>query len=127
MTKYMPFIFDTEGYFINDKGFIITGEGIAFLTAFLNSSLFKFCFRENFPELQGGTRELRKVFLDKIPVIQVSNKVDQDFKKMVVEIQTLKRKGVPTIDLEKKLDSMIFDLYDLTNEERTSIGFIEIT
>ena len=47
MTKYMPFIYDTDKYFINDKGFIITGESIAFLTAFLNSSLFKYCFREN--------------------------------------------------------------------------------
>ena len=40
-------------------------------------SLFKFCFRESFPELQGGTREMSKIFFDKIPVKQISNKEEE--------------------------------------------------
>ena len=65
MTKYMPFYYDEKGFYQNDKSFMITGKHIPFLTAFLNSSLFKFCFRDNFPELLGGTRELRKIFFEK--------------------------------------------------------------
>ena len=61
MTKYIPFYFDDKGFYQNDKSFMITGCHVAYLTAFLNSSLFKFCFLDNFPELQGGTRELRKI------------------------------------------------------------------
>ena len=56
MTKYMPFYYDIKGFYQNDKSFMITGRHVAFLTAFLNSSLFKFCFIDNFPELLGGTR-----------------------------------------------------------------------
>ena len=63
MTKYMPFYLDNKAFYSNQKCFIITGSNISFLTAFLNSSLFKFCFRDSFPELQGGTRELSKIFL----------------------------------------------------------------
>ena len=72
MTKYLPFVYDDKQHLTNQKCFIITGKNVAFLTAFFNSSLFKFCFRDSFPELQGGTRELSKIFFDKIPVIQVN-------------------------------------------------------
>ena len=55
MTKYIPFVYDDQSFVTNQKCFIITGEQVAYLTAFLNSSLFKYCFRDSFPELQGGT------------------------------------------------------------------------
>ena len=38
MTKYIPFYYDTLGFYQNDKSFMITGQHIAYLTAFLNSS-----------------------------------------------------------------------------------------
>ena len=44
MTKYIPFYYDEKGFYQNDKSFMITGNFVAYLTAFLNSSLFKFCF-----------------------------------------------------------------------------------
>ena len=121
MTKFLPFYYDKKGFYQNDKSFMITGNKIAFLTAFLNSSLFKFCFIDNFPELQGGTRELRKIFFDKIPVIQVNNEVDKQFETAVADIQNdyTKYKAIA-------LDKMIFDLYNLTDEERNAIRFIEI-
>ena len=87
MTKYLPFVYDDNQFLTNQKCFIITGEHVAFLTAFLNSSLFKFCFRDSFPELQGGTRELSKIFFDKIPVIRITNDDDILFQKAIGEIQ----------------------------------------
>ena len=127
MTKYMPFIYDNNGYFINDKGFIITGKNTAYLTAFFNSSLFKFCFRENFPELQGGTRELRKIFFDKIPVMKITEQQNVIFEQSVIKIQKWKNEQKATIELEKEIDGLIFDLYNLSKDERETIGFIEIT
>ncbi len=126
MTKFMPFYYDEKGFFQNDKSFMITGNHIAFLTAFFNSSLFKFCFRDNFPELQGGTRELRKIFFDKIPVIQISNEIDEVFKNKVSEMQGNLSNAFVTSQLELEIDNMIFDLYNLTEDEKEIIGFIEI-
>jgi adenine-specific DNA-methyltransferase len=126
MTKFLPFYYDTFGYYTNQKCFIITGENIPFLTAFLNSSLFKFCFKENFPELQGGTRELSKIFFDKIPVIKITKKQSKVFELKVTEIQKLKIQEKDTLHLEKEIDQLIFDLYELTPEERQAIGFIDI-
>ena len=45
MTKYLPFYYDEQGFYQNDKSFMITGTHVSYLAAFLNSSLFKFCFR----------------------------------------------------------------------------------
>jgi hypothetical protein len=117
----MPFVYDDSKFLTNQKCFIITGECVAFLTAFLNSSLFKFCFRDSFPELQGGTRELSKIFFDKIPLIKVSNEQEREFDMLVSDIQTDYTKSKAL-----HIDEMLFDLYNLTEEERKLIGYIEI-
>ena len=121
MTKYMPFVFDNEMYLTNQKCFIITGKYVAYLTAFFNSSLFKYCFRDSFPELQGGTRELSKIFFDKIPVYEVSDAQNLQFQDAVEDIQKeyTKQKA-------QRIDSMLFDLYNLSSEERATIDFVEI-
>ncbi|MCI6822930.1 MAG: type II restriction endonuclease [Bacteroidales bacterium] len=122
MTKYMPFVFDDQSFVTNQKCFIITGELVAYLTAFLNSSLFKYCFRDSFPELQGGTREMSKIFFDKIPVVHVSNEVNQMFSELVHDIQQAYTK-----DKAIHIDKLLYDLYNLTDEERETIGFVEIS
>lgn len=117
----MPFVYDSEKFLTNQKCFIITGSNILFLTAFMNSSLFKFCFRDNFPELLGGTREMSKIFFDKIPVMKVSDEVNMSFNPLIDDIQLSfsKEKAI-------EIDNIIFNLYDLTEEERIFIGYIEI-
>jgi hypothetical protein len=126
MTKFLPFYFDNQGFYQNDKSFMIVGRNIAFLAAFLNSSLFKFCFLNNFSELQGGTRELRKIFFDKVPVLKVDNKTNKMFEEKVIEVQKLKLKNIETKNIEIEIDNLIFCLYGLTKVEKNIIGFIEI-
>ena len=126
MTKFLPFFYDQNGLLTNQKCYIITGQHLTFLTAFFNSSLFKFCFIDNFPELQGGTRELSKIFFDKIPVIKISDISELKFQEIVLKIQKLKENKESTNQLELILDNLIFDLYDLSTIERETIGFIEI-
>ena len=121
MTKYMPFVYDNDRYVTNQKCFIITGKHVSFLTAFLNSSLFKYCFRDSFPELQGGTREMSKIFFDKIPVLKVVDEFDAEFEVLVNDIQRkyTKEKAIT-------IDNKIFDLYKLNDNERIEIGYVEI-
>ena len=121
MTKYLPYYYDEKGFYQNDKSFMITGTHISYLAAFLNSSLFKFCFRDNFPELLGGTRELRKIFFDKIPVLQVSDSTNDIFRDKVNAIQSNYTK-----EQAKEIDALLFDLYNLTDEERQIVGYVEI-
>ena len=121
MTKYLPFAYDNRCFLTNQKCFIITGKHIAYLTAFLNSSIFKYCFRDAFPELQGGTRELSKVFFDKISVLQVDDETNERFIALVEDIQ-----AAYTTQKAKAIDALLFELYGLSEEDKEVIGFIEI-
>jgi hypothetical protein len=72
MTSVFPFMYDENGFYSNDKSFIITASNdsisLLFLTAVFNSSLAKLWIWYNCPELQGGTREIRKVYFEHFPV-----------------------------------------------------------
>ena len=68
MTSLFPFIYDEKGFFGNDKTFMITAKddtvNLKYITAILNSRLCKLWIWYNCPELQGGTREIRKVYFE---------------------------------------------------------------
>lgn len=67
MTSLFPFIYDEEGFFGNDKTFMITAQddsiNLKFITAIFNSKLCKLWIWYNCPELQGGTRETARCTL----------------------------------------------------------------
>ena len=111
-------------FFTNDKAFIITGENLEYLTCFFNSALFKFAFKDYFPELLGETRELRKVFFDTIPVKEPEDATR--WQQSIDSIVTKKQQGSSTLELEKQIDNWIFEAYELTEEEcaviRESVG-----
>ena len=125
MTKYLPFLFDKAHFITNQKCFIITGKHLGYLTAFLNSSLFKYCYRDSFPELQAGTRELSKIFFDKLAVAEVTDEQDREMTSLVDHIQKLPI-GEERKKLEEVVDNLIFKIHGLTEEETKQIGFIEI-
>ncbi len=72
MTSLFPFIYDEKGFIGNDKTFMITAQddsvNLKFITAILNSKLCKLWIWYNCPELQGGTREIRKVYFEKFRI-----------------------------------------------------------
>ena len=86
MTKYMPFFYDELGMYTNQKCFILTGQHLHYLIAFLNSSIFKICYRESFPELQGGTRELSKIFFENILIPVLPEVQMHDFETLVDDL-----------------------------------------
>ena len=80
MTSLFPFIFDNKGYYGNDKTFMITAIDdsidLRFLTAIFNSKLCKLWIWYNCPELQGGTREIRKVYFENFCIPEGADQQD---------------------------------------------------
>ena len=96
MTSAFPFIFDDKGFFGNDKTFMITATDNSFnlkaLTTILNSKLCKLWIWYNCPELQGGTREIRKVYFENFPVPQTTAEQEKELCEFADKMLTLNQK-----------------------------------
>jgi hypothetical protein len=117
MTSLLPFCYDQDGFFANQKCFILTGESLKYLVCFLNSKLFKFAFKNKFPELMGNTYELSKIFFDKIPIPKISLEQQQPFIELVDKILADKKAGHNTATLERDCDRLVYKLYDLSDAD----------
>lgn len=116
MTKYLPFYYDgRDGFFANQKCFIVTSEAepLTYLTAFLNSSVFRCCFRDNFPELLGNTYELSKIFVDKIRIKKPTAAESILFTRLVSLVQFAKRQELTASAafLEDLIDACVMECY----------------
>ena len=129
MTKYLPFVYDEEGYFCNQKCFIITGQHLKYLTAFFNSSLFKFCFRNNFPELLGDTYELSKVFFEKIPVKQPNKEYENMIDTLVDLVRNEISQQGPNLrgtTFLQTIDGLLFNLYFDSHTKEQEIAIFDL-
>jgi hypothetical protein len=130
MTKYLPFIYDTKGYFINDKAFILFGESLKYIVSLLNSKVIHFWLLIIFPELQGGTRELRKIFFVNTPIPKIPMEQQQGFETLVNYILYLKpqqfeqvRDRLMSKYLEQVIDGLVYELYfeDLLKQHNRTV------
>ena len=78
-------------------------------------SIFKICYRNNFPELQGGTRELSKIFFEEVRIPFIENLISEDFDILLKDVQNandyadlrLERPLLLTLDLQKYEDYIL--------------------
>jgi hypothetical protein len=119
MTLFLPFIFDVKKLYTNQKCFIITSNtvNLKFLIGYLNSKTSHRWIRENCPELQGGTRELSKIFFENIPIPELTEIEQKPFVDLVEKVIKGKEREEDTSVLEKEIDQLVYELYDLTDEE----------
>jgi adenine-specific DNA-methyltransferase len=127
MTKFMPFVYDKHQFFTNQKCFIITGNFLSYLTAFLNSKTFRFTFKEYFPELLGDTRELSKVFFETVAIKTVDEQTNQIFEVWIETIIELKLQGKSTKHIEREIERKLAEIYSLSEKEMRLIDSSENT
>lgn len=94
----------------------MSGKYLSYLTLFFNSSLFRFCFKDKFPELLGETRELRKVFFETIAVKTIDD--ETWFAEKLEQLITAMDNKLPIQELQNEIESKFFDLYNLDSSER---------
>ncbi|HNR19080.1 MAG TPA: TaqI-like C-terminal specificity domain-containing protein [Bacteroidia bacterium] len=120
MVKDISFAYDDEGFYTNQKCFILTGENLKYLLAIFNSKLFRYCFEDEFPELQGNSREINKVVLKQIPVAEVP-KNETQYNSLVEKIIELKKQNLDSSKWENKIDALVFVQYQLTLDEMIQV------
>ncbi len=121
IAKESRFTFAENTLFANDKTFIIPNSDF-YLLAYLNSKLAWFYLKNICSVLgdadKGGRLELRAVHVQTLPIKKISPEAQAPFIKLVDEILRLKKQGEGTTEQENKIDEMVYDLYELTEDEK---------
>jgi hypothetical protein len=111
-SKNTVFYLDSGKYFIDVTAYIIVGKNLQYLTALLNSNTLKKIFAMFYSG--GGIKGEMTVFaLNRLPIPQISTTAQQPFIKLVDKILQAKNNGKDTTALETKIDTMVYQLYDL--------------
>jgi hypothetical protein len=96
-----------------------------FLALYLNSKLMDFFYKQLFSGLSMfGSFQFQAPQLRILPIPKISKTAQQPFIKMVDKIFQAKKNGKDTAALEAQIDTMVYQLYDLTTDE---IKIIEST
>ena len=113
------FTFDDEGYFLNNTTFFMTGKNLKFLLSILNSKLAKWYFEKISTSSGMGTNRWLKYKVEQLPIRPLSENLQVLLIEKVNQILTLKKEDpkADTSELEAEIDRMVYDLYELTEEE----------
>ncbi len=113
------------GYFYAEAtSFILTGEHLRYLLGMLHSKLITFAFKTFYAG--GGLGEsgyrYKKAFIERLPIPQITEKNQEladkitDGAKAILEAKEKDPKA-NTQKLEKEIDTLVYQLYNLTDEE----------
>ncbi len=113
------------GYFYAEAtSFILIGEHLRYLLGMLHSKLITFAFKTFYAG--GGLGEsgyrYKKAFIERLPIPQITEK-NQELARKITDgaeaILALKAKDpkANTQELEKEIDALVYQLYNLTHEE----------
>ncbi|GAA9032284.1 class I SAM-dependent DNA methyltransferase [Helicobacter pylori] len=113
------------GYFYAEAtSFILTGEHLCYLLGMLHSKLITFAFKTFYAG--GGLGEsgyrYKKAFIERLPIPQITPQNQKlahkitDCAKAILEAKEKDPKA-NTQELEKEIDALVYQLYNLTDEE----------
>jgi len=116
------FSFDADGKFLTDvTTFIMTGESLGFLMCFLNSRLSEYYFSKIGTTTGVGTVRWKKYKIETFHIPKLTNKEQIPFAMILNKILSQKQKSLNTTTLEKDADTMIYRLFEFSEEEIQTI------
>ena len=93
---------------------------LKYLTGLFNSKLVAFWLRKK-GKMQGNAYQLDKEPLLEIPIYKPADKEANEIAKLVDKIISLKQQGKDSSEQEKKVDELVYKLYDITKPEQEII------
>lgn len=127
MNKEFIAFFDNEFFLLNQKCFILSHQSnnkkeLLYLTALLNSNVNFYYFKQIGAKLGVSGYEMSKIFVEKLPIPKINSKNEKladELINLVDEILKAKEqdKNTNTQELENKINSLVYKLYNLTEEE----------
>ncbi|MGL2476976.1 DUF7149 domain-containing protein [Helicobacter pylori] len=116
------------GFYAEATSFILTGEHLRYLLGMLHSKLITFAFKTFYAG--GGLGEsgyrYKKAFIERLPIPQITEKNQELADKIIALVDKIlqakaKDPKANTQELEKEIDALVYQLYNLTDEEIKTI------
>ncbi|GHQ69108.1 hypothetical protein VN1233_01420 [Helicobacter pylori] len=121
MTDEPRFIYDNKGFYTNQTCYFIARDD-KYLFAILNSKVIYFFMRQMASNLGEGAFRWIKQFIERLPIPKITPQNQElahkitDCAKAILEAKEKDPKA-NTQELEKEIDALVYQLYNLTNEE----------
>lgn len=100
---------DNNGFYVNNKCYIVTGEKLVFLLSFFNSPIFNKVILQEV-NLTGGKGAK---FMDTIKIPQIDNQMLMKFESLYDKLS----QSTDFQNIESEINKLIFSLYDFSDEE----------
>ncbi len=117
--NYPYFYLDKNGYYPEATNFTMIGKNLHLILAVVSSKLGVYAFTKYYCGTQFDEKGFRykKEFLEKLPIPKIPESQQKPFIKLVDKILISKKSGKETHDLESQIDTLVYELYDLTADE----------
>ncbi|EJB67528.1 class I SAM-dependent DNA methyltransferase [Helicobacter pylori] len=121
MTDEPRFIYDNKGFLTNQTCYFIARDD-KYLFAILNSKVMYFFMRQMASNLGEGAFRWIKQFIERLPIPQITEKNQElaqkitDYAEQILQAKAKDPKA-NTQELEKEIDALVYQLYNLTDEE----------
>ncbi len=120
-THSANFFYDSGEFFLDKTCFMITGSNIKILVGLLSSTLMTFAYKRYCGGTVLGAKgyQYNKHALEKLPVAKIPALQQQSFTALVDQILDAKKAdpNADTSDLENEIDKLVYELYNLTEDE----------
>jgi len=110
------FSFVDEGFYVNVPSAFIPTDNL-YLLAVLNSKIGDYYLKQVGVSRSGGYMEYKPMFVEQLPIPQISESEQAKISKLVLEVLEKRKKGIDTMDIEKSIDEIVFELYQITSKE----------
>ena len=117
------FAYDKSGIFCEATAFMMTGPCIKYLCAMLNSKLIHWFLQQVAPTSGLGTLRWKKVYIESIPIPEVSAEIQHSLVHPIDEILSAKTVNceADVREWEGEIDEKVFELFGLSQLEVQSV------
>ena len=126
-----PALTKEPNFALNDEGALFIGGTAGIigicpktnkhaLLGILNSKMFAY-YLQTQPIKSGGYRQMSVNGLSKFPIPKENKKTESEIAARVMQVLKAKSKSQDTLELERQIDDLVFELYGITDEEKKII------
>ena len=117
LTDHPNFSLDSNGYYLNNTVFFITGDKLAYLICFLNSKICEWYFDKICATSGVGTRRWIKMYIDQIKLPQIKGEQEIIFNELIHSLHELRENNQSFSELEMQINLEISKLFDFSKLE----------